>query len=347
MEPIATQQKQHVPRIYALEDIEKVTSLPSFQGALIEAISNGFVAFSNNKFSAAAIQTMGAPPLGPFVVAAAMPAKDYAAQTCVKSGYFQDNPYYVIKVGSGGTPWENAGLMQVYSQSTGRLAALLLDDGVLTELRTAAVGALAAKMLAPKPIRRIGIVGTGVQARYQLQMLEYVTDCREVLVWGRSAEKVDAYIHEMKQKGWLIKKAETADELLLQCELVVTTTNAREPVLGTTGVVPPKGALITCIGSDAPGKMELDVSLVVKASILVADNPPQSQERGEFQSVLGQGKKMLEQVVPLGQICQSKEFHRVPNDESLIIFDSSGVALQDCVVAQMVYEALINSEGQL
>jgi ornithine cyclodeaminase len=336
---------QHVPRIYTLKDIESVTCLPSFQGALIEAISNGFVSFAQNKFFAAAIQTMGAPPMAPF---GADSLEGYAAQTCVKSGYFQGNPYYVIKVASGGYPHENSGLMQIYSQTNGRLKALLLDEGILTELRTAAVGALAAKLLAPKKINKIGIVGTGVQARFQLEMLERVTDCRDALVWGRTPENVTKYCKEMREKGWNIESVENADELLPQCELIVTTTNSREPVLGTTGVAPLKGALITCVGSDSVGKIELDVSLVERANILVADDPLQSKERGEFQTVLGQGRKTLEQIMPLGKLCYSKELQRDPkDDESFTIFDSSGIALQDCVVAQMIYEALMNQEGEV
>lgn len=335
--------QQHVPRIYTLKDIEEVTSLPSFQGALIEAISNGFVSFAQNKFFAAPIQTMGAPPMAPFAK-----VEGYAAQTCVKSGYFQGNPYYVIKVANGGYPHENSGLMQIYSQTNGRLKAILLDEGVLTELRTAAVGALAAKLLAPKKIHKIGIVGTGVQARYQLGMLERVTDCRDVLVWGRTPENVAKYCQEMREKGWRIESVGNADDLLQQCELIVTTTNSREPILGTTGLAPLKGALITCIGSDAIGKIELDVSLVERAHILVADDPLQSKEIGEFQSVVGQGTKTLEQIMPLGSVCLSKDFHRDPeDDQSVIIFDSSGIALQDCVVAQMIYEALMNQEGEV
>jgi hypothetical protein len=86
--------QQLVPRIYTLIDIEKVTCLPSFQGALIEAISNGFVGFAQNRFFTAPIQTMGAPPMAAFD---ADEREEYAAQTCVKSGYFKGNPYYVIK----------------------------------------------------------------------------------------------------------------------------------------------------------------------------------------------------------------------------------------------------------
>lgn len=324
-----------LPKIYTVDQIEQVINRPSFQKDLIDGISDGFVALENGQFNAAPIQTLGAPPLDPFVQ-----IENYAAQTCVKSGYFTNNPYYVIKVASGGYPLQNSGLMQVYSQQTGALEALLLDHGVLTEWRTAAVGALAAQLLAPKTIREIGILGTGVQARYQLDMLKIVTQCRNVRVWGRSPERMMTYQRDMEWKGWEIALAKEPDDLLESCDLIVATTCARDAVIGKTGKVPKDGALITCIGADAVGKMEIDIQLVDIADLLVADMEQQSRERGEFQhwSRLMNGNG---EICSLGQLIQTPYLHRKQeNDNRFIIFDSSGVALQDCVVAQMVYEAL-------
>ena len=86
------------PKIYSLEDIEKVVSTPAFRTKLIAGIRDGFVAYENGEFYAAPIQTLGLPPF-PFV-----DVIDYAAQTCVKSGYFKGHEHYVIKVASGGYP---------------------------------------------------------------------------------------------------------------------------------------------------------------------------------------------------------------------------------------------------
>lgn len=183
---------QQAPRLYMLKEIEKAISSSQFGSDLVNAIEAGFVKYSEGGFNACPIQTLGAPPLAPFVQTG-----DYAAQTCVKSGYLTGASHYVIKVASGGHPLPNSGLMQLYSQATGRLEALLLDEGILTELRTAAAGAVAAKHLAPPSIGKIGILGTGVQARYQLSYLKLVTDCRNVLVWGRTQEKVEKFVRDM------------------------------------------------------------------------------------------------------------------------------------------------------
>ena len=235
----------------------------------------------------------------------------------------------------------DSGLMQVYSQKTGRLQALLLDEGILTELRTAAVGALAAKLLAPK-IETIGIVGSGVQARFQLDMLTSVTDCRTVLVWGRTPSNVDTLVSEMSSKGWNISAAESPDQLLQCADVIITTTPSREAILGNSSLETRKSGLtIICIGADAPGKHELNPALVAKADLLVADTTAQSVERGEFQTAVADGLVTKDALVPLGQLIQQEDLHRkgvVVDDNRFIIFDSSGVALQDCVISSLVIE---------
>src|SRR5262249_50936739 len=113
----------------------------------------------------------------------------------VKSGYISGDDLYVIKIASGfydnfklGIPSSN-GVMLLFSQKTGELQAILHDEGRLTNLRTALVGAICAKYLAPRHVNCIGIIGTGSQAKEQLFNLQFVTSCREVLVWGRNASK--------------------------------------------------------------------------------------------------------------------------------------------------------------
>ena len=232
--------------------------------------------------------------------------------------------------------------MQVYSQKTGQLEALLMDNGILTELRTAAVGALTTKLLGPKNIERIGMVGTSVQARFQLEYLAHVTNCKNVLVWGRTPSKVDAYVSEMTEKGWKVEEAESPDDLLVKCDVIVTTTCSREAVLGKASLeINKKGLLINCIGADAPGKYELNPALVAKADLLVADTSEQSVERGEFQKAVADGLARPDSILSLGKLIEQKDMHRKDDDNRLIIFDSSGVALQDCVVSSLVLEKLL------
>ena len=336
------------PNLYTLDQIEKATGAENFDNDLIEAIRKGFVALEGGEFFACPIQTMGLPPF-PFVEG----VEGYAAQTCVKSGYFKGGKYYVIKVASGGHPIPNSGLMQVYSQTTGRLEALLLDNGILTEIRTAAIGALAARLLAPPDMRQIGICGTGIQARYQLGMLKNVTQCRKVLVLGRSPDKAKAFQNEMIKKGWDVSIANSADQLLVDCDLIVTTTCSREAIIGHHGNVDElvkirngRGLHITCIGADAPGKFELHPDLVQKADLLVADTVAQSIERGEFQKVVTDKLVDKSSILSLGTLIGEQDSRKRKSsvndgeDNRFTIFDSSGVALQDCIVAEMAYETL-------
>jgi ornithine cyclodeaminase len=333
-----------LPRIYKLQQIEEaLEASKSFEQDLIDAVKNGFVAYSAGRFNAAPIQTMGAPPMAPYAI-----CDNYAAQTCVKSGYITGDSHFVIKVASGGHPMKsNTGLLQVYSQSTGRLEALLLDEGILTEHRTAAAGAVAAELLAPKKIKKIGILGTSVQARYQLRYLKWITDCRNVLVWGRTARNAKTFQEEMSAEGWKVDIAEKADDLLEHCDLIVTVTSAREALLtAPSRKQHRKPQHISCIGADATGKMELDTQLVASADLLVADSKLQTVERGEFEAAIASGLVQIDNVVELGELIGSHraDLHRRQHDDNrLTIFDSSGVAVQDCAVAKLVSELLGNS----
>jgi len=333
--------QQNIPKLYTLKQIQKVIDKDSFQKDLLAAIRDGFRSYSKGEFNACPIQTMGAPPMAPFVEN----MDHYAAQTCVKSGYVTGASHYVIKVASGGYPHSNSGLMQVYSQATGRLEALLLDDGILTELRTAAAGAVAASLLAPRRIERIGILGTGVQARYQLRFLTQVTPCRNVFVWGRTVSKTKEFAAEMALEGWSVECTDEPDELLRKCDLIVTTTSARAPILGKHISGRRKAQHITCIGADAPGKTELDLKLVCEADLLVADCLMQTQERGEYEVAIRDGLIQASAITELGSLVDKRELQRTTlYDERLTIFDSSGMAVQDCIIATMTYDALLKSE---
>jgi ornithine cyclodeaminase len=317
-----------LPRIVPLAAIEALTAGPDFHDKLVTAIGQGFGRYAAGDFFAPPIQTMGAPPMAPFCA-----TENYAAQVCLKSGYFRNNPYFVVKVAAGGHPLPNSGCMQLYSQRTGRLLALLLDEGLLTELRTAAVGALAVRLWQARrtssSVTKIGMLGTGGQARYQMTAIAHETDCRHLVVYGRTGTKVTSFCLELQGLGWTVEVATTPLDLLRLCEIVVTTTPAREPLLSS--IPDRRTRLLVCIGSDAPGKREVDDSLLKEATLRVADHATQSRERGEFQG-------MADAVVNLGDwLLNDKD--RLADDE-LVVVDSSGVALQDCVIAQMVYESL-------
>lgn len=263
----------------------------------------------------------------------------------IKYGFLAGDPYYVVKIASGfydnpklGLPSSN-GLMLLFAQQTGEPVAVLLDEGRLTDIRTAVAGAVAAKYLAPSRVRRIGIVGTGIQARLQLRHLSAI-GCRDVLVWGRGEPQVEAYREEMAAEGFDVAVTLDADEILAECDLVVTTTPAAVPVLRTVALRP--GTHITAVGSDTAAKQELDAGILARADVVVADSRAQCRERGEIHHALAAGALAEDRVVELGDVIAGRAAGRT-GDDQITVADLTGVAVQDIAIAAAVYEALPRS----
>ena len=311
-------------KILTFDQIQAI--LPTLD--LLPAIEAGFAAYSAGKAVV--------PPVGELLL--------NKGEVHIKYGYIEAQPYYVIKIASGfyenpalGLP-SSDGLMLVFNQSTGQLVGILLDEGHLTNIRTAVAGAIAAKYLAPKNVKRIGIVGSGTQARLQLAYLKEITACRDVLVWGLVPEELPAYQDEMTEQGFRVETTQNPAEILHFCNLVVTATPATEPILQVVDLQP--GTHITAVGSDTPEKQELQAAILARADLVVADSISQCLARGEIYQALKAGQIEQAQVVELGNIIARKAYGRT--SEALItVADLTGVAVQDIQIASMVYEAAL------
>jgi ornithine cyclodeaminase len=300
-------------------------ALPSVD--LMAEIEQGFVAYSQGRAVV--------PPIGELIM------QDPPGEVHIKYGYIAGDDYYVIKIASGffenpklDLPSSN-GLMLVFSQKTGTLEAVLLDEGHLTDIRTAVAGAITAKHLAPSSIERIGIVGTGVQARMQLEYLAPVTDCRDVLVWGRNGDKLSAYEQDMSAKGFEVSTTTDADDIIASCNLIVTTTAATSPLL--SGQVQP-GTHITAMGSDTHDKQELHADILQGADLVVADSISQCLERGEIHQALNSNAIAETDLVELGSIIAGDVAGRT-SDDQITVADLTGVAVQDIQISKAVIGA--------
>lgn len=261
----------------------------------------------------------------------------------IKYGYFEQDEHYVIKIASGfydnpqiGLPSGN-GLMLLFDQRTGELVSILLEEGYLTDVRTAVAGAIAAKHLAPENVRRIGIVGTGIQARLQLSYLKNVTPCREVLVWGRGEGRLADYRRDMEEENFAVEATQNAADVLRTCNLVVTTTPATTPLLWAADLQ--SGTHITAVGSDTPLKQELDSAILGSADVIVADSIAQCLERGEIFKAVQSGRINEDSLIELGDVIAGKAAGRISEDH-ITVADLTGVAVQDIKIASAVYEAL-------
>ena len=270
----------------------------------------------------------------------------------VKTAYIAGKDMFALKVSSGffnnhqlGLPSAN-GFMVLISTITGEPEAFLLDNGYLTELRTAAAGAVAANYLAKKEVETVGVIGTGAQARFQMKALKAVRDFKEILVYGRSPQNTEVFQKEIEAVlGVKVTIAPTPEQVVRGSEIVVTTTSATEPILKSQWLHP--GLHITAMGADAENKQELEVDVFTKVDRFVCDVQSQCAKLGELHHAIEEGIAIDEaQVVELGDITSGKVTGRL-NDEEVTVCDLTGTGIQDTAIAIYAYEALkrIGSKG--
>jgi ornithine cyclodeaminase len=293
------------------------------------AIEEGFIAYSRGE--------VVVPPVGELVF------EDPPGDVHIKYGYIKGDEYFVIKVASGfydnvalGLPPAD-GLMLVFSQKTAQLECILLDECHLTNVRTAAAGAVVAKYLAPSKVERIGVFGAGVQGRMQVEALLPIVDCREVVVWGTGEEELEAYREFMSGHGLSIETTLTSDEIAATCNLIVTATPSHTPLLRAEQIR--KGTHITAMGSDTREKNELEPAILQKADLVVADSIEQCRVRGEIFHALEAGVLRDGDAVELGKVISDPALRRT-SDSQITVADLTGVAVQDIQISRAVYQVL-------
>jgi ornithine cyclodeaminase len=296
--------------------------------ALLDEIARGFVAYSAGRVTV--------PPVGH------LGFDDPPGDLHIKYGHVRGDDAFVIKVATGfpdnasrGLPTGD-GVMLVLDAATGLLRAVLLDHARLTDVRTAAAGAVAARALAPPSVRRIGILGAGVQAGLQLRWLAHATPCRAVSLWSRTPDRAARLAAELARDGWVVDVAPAAAEVASSVDLLVTTTASRAPLFPADALRP--GTHVTAVGADAPGKRELDPALFARAAVIVADSLAQCADHGELASALAAGTASFGAVRELGDLLADPSFRRPP--DAITICDLTGVAVQDIVIAQHVLRRL-------
>ena len=308
-------------RIVSLEEIKVV--LPKID--LMQEIETGFSAYSNGE--------VVVPPVGE------LNFENPPGDVHIKYGYIQDDDVYVIKIASGF--YQNKllglsngqGMMLVFDQKSGKPIGLLQDEGFLTDVRTAVAGAICAKYLAPKNIEAIGIVGTGVQARMQLEYLKNVTDCQNVIVWGRSKSALNQYKNNMGDSGFTIETTMALDQVTDNCNLIVTCTASEKPIIRKNHV---KGKVhITAMGSDTPNKQEIGSNVLSKADLVIADSRSQCEVRGEIHHAIRNNAVSMDSIAELGEIINGDRQGRTTSS-GITVADLTGVAVQDIQISKAV-----------
>lgn len=275
-----------------------------------------------------------------------MEIPDFNGEVDVKTAYVPGLESFAIKISPGffdnpklGLPSLN-GLMVLLSAKTGIVEAVLLDNGYLTDLRTAAAGAVAAKALSRKDARVATIYGTGLQARLQLEALCHVRSITSARIWGRAQDKAETMAAELSHKLRIdIQAFESGKEAARGADILVTTTPTQSPILMAEWLAP--GQHVTAMGSDADYKNEIDPAIIGKANLYVADRLTQTRKLGELRTAIATGIVSGAAVFPeLGDIiagaCPGRK-----TEADTTVCDLTGMGVQDTAIATLARQRAI------
>ena len=313
----------HDIRILSEADLRAVVPLDL---ALIDVVEAAFVALAGG--------TVIMPPI------LSMDLPQVHGEVDVKTAYIPGLDSFALKVSTGffdnarrGLP-SLGGLMTVFSATTGQVQAVLLDNGFLTDMRTAAAGAVAARHLAPARVEIAGVIGTGLQARLQIRAAHLVRPFERVLVWGRDMQNAQRCAADLAASlGIEAEAVDDPSQLVRRSQLLVTTTPAKEPVLQADWLHP--GLHVTAMGSDAPGKCELAPEALMRADLYVADRVSQVERLGELRAALEAGVWNRGTPPELGAIVTGAHPGRKAQD-AVTIADLTGTGAQDTAIATHV-----------
>jgi ornithine cyclodeaminase len=260
----------------------------------------------------------------------------------VKTALIDGVPHVAVKIASGfydnpakGLP-SGSGLMAVFDASTGLPVALLLDNGFLTDIRTGAAGAVAAEALAPSSVRTVGVLGSGLQARHQVRCLRCVRTFARLVAWSPDRPRLDAYVREMRDEGVDARAAATPEAVCREADVLITATPTRAPLVQAEWLRP--GQHVTALGSDSPGKQELDAGCLVRADLLVVDRLTQCAAFGELRHALDAGVLRPDRVhAELGEIVAGLKPGRT-SAQQISVADLTGVGFQDTAIASAYLE---------
>ncbi len=255
----------------------------------------------------------------------------------VKGAHLAGRSTFAIKMASSfydnpavGLPSSN-GLMLVFDTKTGRPLGALLDEGLLTDVRTAIAGGIAARLIAPANTHTVGIVGTGTQAALQARWVSRLLGVNAVLIWGRNPERAEELAGKLRETGLAATVARTVEDLSARSDVVVTTTPSSTPVIGATCLR--AGLRVVAVGADAAGKREIAPEIMAATDIVLADSRAQCLAYGDCAGV-----GVDDRIVEIGNAL-NEPFPPLA-DTAVAVADLTGIGAQDAAIAEVVWHSL-------
>jgi ornithine cyclodeaminase len=306
-------------RVISREQIARALSFTD----LIPALRQGFVDYAKGLARAAPITNID--------------FGEVNGEMHIKAGYLESAPDACVKIvtcfydnPAKGLPTRD-GCIVVADRTDGRMKAVLCDEGLITDMRTAGASAVAVDFLQSSKSVDLGLIGTGTQAYWHILAIKAVREIKEVRIWGRDPKNSKRLADRVEREVEL-PTVIAALENAIYSDVVVSATPARVPVITTQTLKP--GSTIVAMGSDAVGKREIAEEAIRKVSRIIADSLPQCRKYGELQ--------WLTHDMPareLGRVLAGIDDFR-PESRDVVLFDSTGVGFQDAIGAKLVLDAI-------
>jgi ornithine cyclodeaminase/alanine dehydrogenase-like protein (mu-crystallin family) len=262
----------------------------------------------------------------------------------VKGAHLYDSDLFTFKVSTGffsnvefGVA-TGSGIVMVFDSGSGYPRGILMDNGYLTDLRTAAGVALATSHLTADGPLRVAVLGAGALARLQVRLLRSVRDIAGLTVWTRSHKRAESFQGAIFADVALeARVAGSPREAVAGADLVVTATPSRQPLLLREWLEP--GVTVIAVGANHPGKQELDAQILADADKVVTDLTSQCVLFGELQHAVRAGLMTTDDVyAELGAVVAGDVAGR--DGDELIVCDITGVGAQDAALAEAVFREL-------
>ncbi|HXX18503.1 MAG TPA: ornithine cyclodeaminase family protein [Candidatus Acidoferrum sp.] len=227
-------------------------------------------------------------------------------------------------------------LVPLFSARSGELCALIEAD-YLGQMRTGAASGFATRVLARPDARSVGIIGTGLQARTQLEAVAHARKLEIIRAFGRDAARREKFAEDMTARlGVPVTPVASAEEAVGGADIMITSTTASKPVLEGRWLHP--GMHINAIGSNFAEKQELDAEAVGRCDVIAADSVEQSKiEAGDLIQAFGKDATRWTGVRDLADIVSGKAPGRT-NQDQITLFKSNGIAIEDIVLGGRLYE---------
>lgn len=209
----------------------------------------------------------------------------------------------------------------------------IIEANHLGQIRTGAATGYATGLMARKDAATLGIIGTGFQAETQVDAVAAVRPLREIRVWSRKPEKRERFAEKLRAKGYSVSVAASAEAAVSNAAIVVTATNAKEPVFAAEWIA--EGTHINATGSNQANRRELPADILNRAALVAVD----SKEQAAMES----GDLLLphEQEWDRQNLVELADVHGRTDDRAITIFKSNGLALQDVAAAGWIYEEAV------